>query len=56
MSLRIIKAGIADTIQDLGRYGWQYIGINPTGAILGLVRLQQHPSVGSIGTAPFPTD
>src|ERR1043166_1852228 len=33
MSLRIIKAGIADTIQDLGRYGWQHLGINPTGAM-----------------------
>jgi len=33
MSLRIIKAGVADTIQDIGRYGWQYLGINPTGAM-----------------------
>jgi antagonist of KipI len=33
MSLRIIKAGIQDTIQDMGRYGHQHLGINPTGAM-----------------------
>lgn len=33
MSLRIIKAGISDTIQDTGRYGWQNAGINPGGAM-----------------------
>ena len=33
MSLRIIKAGVLDSIQDSGRYGWQYLGINPTGAM-----------------------
>ena len=33
MSLRIIKAGILDTIQDLGRYGFQHLGINPGGAM-----------------------
>ena len=33
MSLKIIKAGILDTIQDLGRYGNQHLGINPTGAM-----------------------
>lgn len=33
MSLRIIKAGILDTIQDCGRYGHQHLGINPTGAM-----------------------
>lgn len=33
MSLRIIKAGIQDTVQDLGRYGYQQAGINPTGAM-----------------------
>jgi antagonist of KipI len=31
MSLRIIKAGILDTIQDEGRYGYQHLGINPGG-------------------------
>lgn len=33
MSLRIIKAGLLDTIQDMGRYGYQQLGINPTGAM-----------------------
>ncbi|HET6996429.1 MAG TPA: biotin-dependent carboxyltransferase family protein [Chitinophagaceae bacterium] len=33
MNLRIIKAGVMDTIQDLGRYGWQHMGINPGGAM-----------------------
>ena len=31
--MKIIKAGIQDTIQDSGRYGNQHLGINPTGAI-----------------------
>lgn len=33
MNLRIIKSGVLDTIQDLGRHGWQHIGINPAGAM-----------------------
>ncbi|MBL7749620.1 MAG: biotin-dependent carboxyltransferase family protein [Chitinophagaceae bacterium] len=33
MSLKIIKAGIMDTIQDGGRYGHQHLGINPNGAM-----------------------
>lgn len=33
MSLKIIKAGILDTIQDSGRYGWRHLGINPSGAM-----------------------
>jgi antagonist of KipI len=33
MSLKIIKAGIQDTIQDLGRYNYQWLGINPGGAM-----------------------
>lgn len=33
MSLRIIKAGLLDSIQDMGRYGSQYLGINPGGAM-----------------------
>ncbi len=31
--MKIIKAGILDTIQDAGRYGQQHLGINPTGAM-----------------------
>ncbi len=33
MSLKIIRAGILDSIQDLGRKGYQHLGINPTGAM-----------------------
>jgi antagonist of KipI len=33
MSLRIIKAGVLDTVQDGGRYGSQYLGINPGGSM-----------------------
>jgi antagonist of KipI len=33
MNLRIIKAGILDTVQDTGRYGGQDLGINPGGAM-----------------------
>ena len=33
MSLQITRHGILDTIQDLGRYGHQHLGINPNGAM-----------------------
>jgi len=33
MGIRIIKAGLADSIQDLGRYGYQHLGIPPGGAM-----------------------
>jgi antagonist of KipI len=33
VSILIVKQGIADSIQDLGRYGYQHLGINPTGAM-----------------------
>jgi len=33
MSLKIIKAGLLDTVQDQGRYGYQHQGINPGGAM-----------------------
>lgn len=33
MSLRIIKNGILDTVQDTGRHGWQHLGINSGGAM-----------------------
>jgi antagonist of KipI len=35
MSLRITRAGILDTIQDLGRWGYQSLGINPGGVMDG---------------------
>jgi antagonist of KipI len=33
MSLKILKAGMLDTIQDHGRHGYQQVGINPTGVM-----------------------
>jgi antagonist of KipI len=33
MSLLITRAGILDTVQDHGRYGYQHLGINPGGAM-----------------------
>ncbi|MES1198148.1 MAG: biotin-dependent carboxyltransferase family protein [Chitinophagaceae bacterium] len=33
MSLKIFKAGILDTVQDMGRNGYQYLGINPGGVM-----------------------
>jgi antagonist of KipI len=33
VSIKILKAGILDTIQDNGRYGYQHLGINPGGAM-----------------------
>jgi antagonist of KipI len=33
MSICIIKQGVLDTIQDTGRYGYQHLGINPSGAM-----------------------
>ena len=33
MSMRIIKAGILDTVQDAGRYGYQHLGVNPGGVM-----------------------
>lgn len=33
MSLKICKAGLLDTVQDGGRYGFQHLGINPGGAM-----------------------
>ena len=31
MAIKIIKKGIADTIQDMGRYGYQHLGIQANG-------------------------
>jgi antagonist of KipI len=33
MSVEVLKAGVSDTIQDAGRFGYQHLGINPTGAM-----------------------
>ncbi len=33
MSIKIIKQGVADSIQDAGRFGYQHLGINPNGVM-----------------------
>jgi antagonist of KipI len=33
MSLEIVKTGLHDTVQDEGRFGFQHLGINPSGAM-----------------------
>ena len=33
MTLKIVKAGMLDSIQDRGRFGYQQVGINPTGVM-----------------------
>lgn len=33
MSLRVVKQGHLSALQDAGRYGYQYLGINPGGAM-----------------------
>src|SRR5271166_7095035 len=31
MTLRVLKAGLSTTVQDLGRYGYAHLGISPCG-------------------------
>ncbi len=33
MSIKIIKKGLSDSIQDYGRYGYQHLGIQPSGSM-----------------------
>jgi antagonist of KipI len=33
MSIIVIKPGLLSTVQDLGRFGWQHLGIVPSGAM-----------------------
>lgn len=33
MSIEVLKAGIADAVQDEGRFGYQHLGINPSGVM-----------------------
>ena len=47
MSLRITKNGLLDTIQDGGRYGYQYLGINPGGVMDGLAMKVANALVGN---------
>lgn len=52
MSLRIIKPGILDTIQDQGRFGYQHLGINPGGAMDGFSAAVANALLGKQLNAP----
>src|SRR5438105_2838398 len=53
MSLKIIKAGVLDTIQDRGRYGFQHLGINPGGAMDRFAAQVANMLVGNDITEPM---
>lgn len=47
MSIEILKAGIADSIHDTGRYGYQFQGINPAGVMDPLAAMVANFLVGN---------
>lgn len=47
MSIRIIKQGLFDTLQDEGRYGFQHLGINPGGAADNIAHALANMLVGN---------
>ena len=50
--MQITRAGILDSIQDLGRYGYQHMGINPTGAMDRLAASVANAVLGKEFNAP----
>ncbi len=52
MRLKIIKAGLLDTVQDGGRYGHQHLGINPSGAMDRFSASLANALLGKSLTAP----
>jgi len=52
MPITIIKQGIADAIQDLGRYGYQHMGINPGGVMDPIAASVANMLVGNETGAP----
>jgi antagonist of KipI len=48
MSLLIQKQGLSDTFQDLGRYGYQYLGVNPGGAMDTIALRMANALVGNM--------
>lgn len=47
MSLKVIKKGLLDTIQDTGRYGYRHLGINPGGVMDPLAAATANILVGN---------
>ena len=52
MGIRIIKPGIADSIQDMGRYGYQQLGIPPGGVMDRIAATIANTLVGNQITEP----
>jgi antagonist of KipI len=52
MSIQVIKAGILDTVQDAGRYGYQQLGINPGGVMDRTAMRIANALVGNEAKAP----
>lgn len=52
MSIQVIKAGILDTVQDAGRYGYQQLGINPGGVMDRTAMRIANALVGNEAGAP----
>lgn len=52
MSVRVVRAGLLTTVQDLGRYGRQHLGIVPCGAMDQVAHRVANALVGNPGTAP----
>jgi len=48
VSTKIIKQGIADSIQDAGRFGYQHLGINPNGVMDSIAAQTANILVGNI--------
>ncbi len=50
--MQVLKNGIIDTVQDLGRYGYQHTGINPGGAMDPAAAQVANFLVGNPGNTP----
>lgn len=53
MSLRITRQGVLDTIQDMGRFGHQYLGINSNGSMDRFSAQLANALLGKELTAPL---
>jgi antagonist of KipI len=53
MSIKIIKAGIFDSVQDKGRLGYQHLGINPGGVMDGFSAQLANAILGKEFTGPI---
>ena len=51
MSVRVVRPGLLSTVQDLGRYGFQHLGIVPCGAMDSLAHSMANALVGNEETS-----